>query len=377
MLGKVGRAWAGAVAVVAVVLSAGGQSSAEVRVSAIDDLFSKFSANDPGCAVLVIKDGRRVFRKGYGVGEPRTRQKIGPETNFRLASLTKQFTAMAVMLLVHDGKLRYEEHLTDVFPDFPAYGKKITIRNLLNHTSGLIDYEDIMAVQYKGVPDEKIPQISDAGVMHLMKNQARTRFVPGTRWAYSNSGYVVLAQVVEKRSGMRFGDFLRTRIFEPLEMTATVAYEKGRNEVVHRAYGHTKSSGVWRETDQSSTSATLGDGGIYTSLVDLEKWDRALREHSLLSERDMQPAYRVATTTKGGSLEQPDGKAAPLYGFGWFLDAYRGHRRYAHYGETVGFRNAIQRFPDDGLTVIVLSNRAEVDAPALAQSVADLYLAQH
>jgi CubicO group peptidase (beta-lactamase class C family) len=361
----------------AAMFSVQGTMVGQVSASAVENIFSKFASDrNPGCAVLVIKDGRNVFRRGYGVADLSTLQKIGPETNFRLASFTKQFTAMAVMLLVHDGKLRYEDRLTDVFPDFPAYGRTITIRQLLNHPSGLIDYEDIMAAQYKGIPDEKIPQISDAGVLKLLKEQTGTQFAPGTRWSYSNSGYVVLAQVIEKRSGMRFGDFLRTRIFEPLGMNGTTAYEKGRNEVARRAYGHTLIGGVWHETDQSSTSATLGDGGVYTSLNDVEKWDRALREHTLLGEREMQPAYSAATMANGAFLQQLDGGVAPLYGFGWFLDPYRGHRRYAHYGETVGFRNAIQRFPDDRLTVIVLSKRAEVDAPALAERVADLYLAK-
>src|ERR1700739_343935 len=130
--------------------------SEQVSPAPIDALFSKFdSARDTGCAVLVIKDGRAVFRKGYGVAELRTHEKIGSETNFRLASLTKQFTAAAILLLVHDGKLRYDERLSGVFPGFPAYGKGITIRQMLNHTSGLIDYEDIMATEYSGVPDEK------------------------------------------------------------------------------------------------------------------------------------------------------------------------------------------------------------------------------
>jgi CubicO group peptidase (beta-lactamase class C family) len=350
----------------------------QVSTSAIDSLFSGFaSAHDPGCAVLVIKDGEAVFRKGYGVADLRTLEKISPETNFRLASLTKQFTAMAVMLLVHEGKLQYEDRLTDVFPDFPAYGKAITIRQLLHHTSGLIDYEDIMAKEYAGISDDKIPQIKDTGVIDLLKRQTSTKFTPGTRWEYSNSGYVVLAMVVEKRSGMRFGDFLRQRIFTPLGMTGTIAYEKGRNEVTHRAYGHTRTAGGWSETDQSSTSATLGDGGVYTSLDDLEKWDHALAANTLLTAKEMEPALTAATTAStaanGAPLQQAGGSLAPLYGFGWFLGPYRGHRRYAHYGETVGFRTAIQRFPDDHLTVIVLANRADVDAPALAESVADLY----
>jgi CubicO group peptidase (beta-lactamase class C family) len=350
-------------------------ASAQVPASQIDALFSKLTnPREPGCAVLVIKDGKMVFRKGYGITDLRSLHAITPQTNFRLASLTKQFTATAIMLLVHDGKLRYDDYLSDVFSDFPAYGRAITIRHLLNHTSGLLDYEDIMEKQSAGVPDEMIPQIKDAGVLELLKHQTGTKFPPGTRWAYSNSGYVVLAMVVEKKSGMSFGDFLQQRIFKPLEMNGTIAYEKGKNEIANRAYGHTLNAGVWRETDQSSTSATLGDGGIYTSLDDLGKWDRALTGHTLLTAKEMAAALFPPAAASGGPLQKPDGSLAPLYGFGWFLDPYRGHRRYSHYGETVGFRTAIQRFPDDALTVIVLANRAEEDAPSLAESVADLYL---
>jgi len=363
-----------AICLILMTLSFRPAASAQVSPAAIDALFSKFeSARDPGCAVLVIKDGKAIFRKGYGVADLRTHQKIGPETNFRLASLTKQFTAMAIMLLVHDGKPQYDERLTDIFPGFPSYGRTITVRQMLTHTSGLIDYEDIMAKEYAGIADEKIPQIHDVGVLDLLKQQSTTRFAPGTRWEYSNSGYVLLAMVVEKRSGMSFGDFLRERVFKPVGMTHTIAYEKGKNEVAQRAYGHTLDAGPWRETDQSSTSATLGDGGVYTSLADLEKWDRALAEHTLLSAKEMQPSLMSATDANRAPLRKLDGSLAPLYGFGWFLDAYRGHRRYWHYGETVGFRTAIERFPDDRLTVIVLTNRAEADAPALVETVADLY----
>jgi CubicO group peptidase (beta-lactamase class C family) len=348
---------------------------AQVTATQIDAIFAKFTnPREPGCAVLVIEDGKAVFRKGYGITDLRSLHAITPQTNFRLASLTKQFTATAIMLLARDGKLRYDDHLSNVFPDFPTYGRAITIRHLLNHTSGLLDYEDIMEKQRAGVPDERIPQIKDAGVLELLKHQLRTKYPPGTRWDYSNSGYVVLAMMVEKKSGMSFGDFLQQRIFKPLEMNRTIAYEKGKNEVGNRAYGHTRNAGGWGETDQSSTSATLGDGGIYTSLDDLEKWDRALTGHTLLTAKEMAAALTLPATASGGPFQKPDGSLAPLYGFGWFLNPYRGHRRHSHYGETIGFRTAIQRFPDDALTVIVLANRAEVDAPALAERVADLYL---
>ena len=340
----------------------------------LEALFSKFSnPRDPGCAVLVIRNSKVLFEKGFGVRDLRSFHPIDSETNFRLASLTKQFTATAIMLLVHEGKLHYDDHLTDIFSDFPTYGRAVAIRHLLNHTSGLVDYEDVMQKQNPGVPDDRIPQIHDAEVLALMKQQTGTKFPPGSRWDYSNSGYVVLAMVVEKISGMSFGDFLRERIFKPLAMNNTIAYEKGKNEVRNRAYGHTQTAAGWRETDQSSTSATLGDGGIYTSLDDLEKWNRALDQHTLLSAQDTAPALR-APEWKNGPLLTLSGSIAPRYGFGWFLDPLEGHVRYSHYGETVGFRNAIQRFPNDRLTVIVLSNRAELDAPALGESIAKVFL---
>ena len=348
-------------------------ASAQVSSSQLDAIFSSLKSTDaPGAAVLVVDKGHAVFRRGYGVTDLRTLHPIDAQTNFRLASFTKQFTAACIMLLVHDGKLRYDDHLTDIFREFPAYGKAITVRNLLNHTSGLPDYEDILTKQYPNTPDEKIPQILDAGVLKLLEQQTSGKFPPGSKWEYSNSGYAVLAMIVEKVSGKSFGQFLHERIFTPLKMTNTLAYEKGKNEVPHRAYGFSKIDGTWRETDQSSTSAVLGDGGIYSSLDDLAKWDRALRDHTLLSAAEMRPALTPVRPTKASS-KSPEGKPVS-YGFGWFLDPYRGHRRMYHDGDTIGSRTTIQRFPDDQLTVIVLANRADVDPEELALKVADLYL---
>jgi CubicO group peptidase (beta-lactamase class C family) len=276
------------------------------------------------------------------------------------------------MLLARDGKLHYDDRLTDFFPEFPAYGKSITVRNLLNHTSGLPDYEDILMKQYEGTPPERVPQILDAGVLKLLEAQTSGKFTAGSKWDYSNSGYAVLAMIVEKVSGKPFGRFLQERIFTPLRMKHTLAYEKGKNEVPHRAYGHTKEDNRFHETDQGPTSAVLGDGGIYSSLGDLANWDRALRDHTLLTEAEMQPAL-TPVSPADGPAKTPEGQ--PLsYGFGWFLDPYAGHRRMSHYGETVGFRTNIQRFPDDNLTIIVLANRADADPEALALKVADLYL---
>lgn len=361
-----------------IVLSLPSLGSAQVSPAQIDAIFSPLkSTTAPGAAVLVIRNGQTVFRQGYGVTDLRTLHPIDAQTNFRLASFTKQFTAACIMLLARDGKLHYDDHLTDFFPEFPAYGKPITVRNLLNHTSGLPDYEDILEKQYPNTPDDKIPQIKDAGVLKLLEQQTTPKFPAGTKWDYSNSGYATLAMIVEKVSGKPFGQFLHDRIFAPLKMQNTLAYEKGKNEVPHRAYGHTKEKDSWKQTDQSSTSAVLGDGGIYSSLDDLAKWDRALRDHTLLSEAEMQPALTPMQLTTGPAKNN-DG-ANVSYGFGWFLDPYpdsnkKLHKRMWHDGETIGFRTTIQRFPDDNLTIIVLANRSDLNPEQLALKVADLYL---
>jgi len=346
--------------------------SPQVRSSEIDRVFAALkSSNTPGAAVLVVHNGKPVFGQGYGVTDLHTLDPIDAETDFRLASFTKQFTAMSIMLLVHDGKMHYDDPLTDFFPDFPAYGKSITVRNLLNHTSGLPDYEDLLTREYPHTPDDQIPQIQDAGVLKLLEQQTAGKFPAGSKWEYSNSGYVTLGLIVGKVSGKPFGQFVDDRIFAPLDMNHTLAYEKGKNEVPHRAYGHTKEKDGWHETDQSSTSATLGDGGIYTSIDDLAKWDRALRDHTLLSEAEMQPALTPVQPT-AGPAKSSDG--AVSYGFGWFLSPYKGHKRMWHDGETMGFRTTIQRFPNDDLTVIILANRTDLNPQDLALKVADLFL---
>jgi CubicO group peptidase (beta-lactamase class C family) len=325
----------------------------------IDAIFAPVTdAKSPGLAVLVRRDGRTVFQRGYGVRDLRTLDRIDAKTDFRLASFTKQFTAMAIMLLVHDGKLRYDQRLTEVFPDFPAYGQAIAIRHLLTHTSGLPDYEDLMK------PDTwtAAHQIQDAEVLGLLKRQTAGKFAPGTSWAYSNSGYVVLGSIVAKVSGQPFGKFLHDRIFQPLRMSRTLVYIDGKNTVANRAYGHTKEGGHFIETDQSSTSATQGDGGIYSNLEDLARWDDALDDHTLLSEAEMHMALTP--------VKLHDGSPRVSYGFGWFLDPFEGHPRMWHTGSTMGFRTVIERFTSEKLTIVVLCNRTDLDPEKLALQTA-------
>lgn len=347
------------------------------RAALIDSVFSRVTAaGDPGLAVVVRQNGQTIFTKAYGMRDLRSRLPNTLATDFRLASFTKQFTAMAIMLLVHDGKLRYDDNLTQVFPDFPMYGRSITVRNLLNHTSGLMDYSTLLDEANPGKSWIEIPQVQDAEVLEMMKKQAKTRFAPGTKWEYSNSGYVVLGTIVARVSGKSYGEFLRERIFQPLGMKRTIVFEYGKNAVPERAYGYTNDAGVWLETDQSSTSATLGDGGVYSCVEDLARWDDALTNHTLLSAEEMAPAI-AAVTLPDTSQRVPmaDGGKPSAYGFGWFVDPYMNHARMWHTGGTMGFRTVIERFPEEKLSIIILCNRVDLDPEELARKLADLFFA--
>lgn len=362
--------------------AASGTLSAAQPSAPIDAIFSsKIDSQSPGAAVLIRKNGHTVFAKGYGVANLNVHPKIDVHTNFRLASFSKQFTAMAIMLLVHDGKLRYDQNLTELFPGFPAYGRAITVRHLLTHTSGLPDYETLMEQKEKAEGKQlwsRFHQIHDDEVLALLAHETHGTFEPGSSWSYSNSGYVVLGLIVAKVSGMPYPDFLQRRIFKPLKMSTTVAYINGVNAVRHRALGYSNQSAHFEETDQSATSATLGDGGIYSNLSDLSRWDDALTSGKLLSKTEMAPALEPVKLNDGSATHWPPANGdsdnlAPnqpvSYGFGWFLSPVEGRPCMWHTGSTSGFLTLIQRFTDNGLTIVILLNRTDLDRVDLARQI--------
>jgi CubicO group peptidase (beta-lactamase class C family) len=332
-------------ALVALLLLAGCKS----MIDPIDSLMHAYDGDVPGASLLVIRDGRVIERRVYGLADVDQHERATPQTNYRLASVTKQFTAAAILHLAKDGKLTLDDRVRQWLPSLPVANDAITIRHLLTHTSGLIDYEDVM-------PPDTTEQILDAGVLRLLETHSQTYFAPGTSYRYSNSGYALLALIVERASGMPFAAYLHERIFAPLGMDATVAYERGISQVLHRAYGHTLVDGKWMQTDQSTTSAVLGDGGIYSSIDDLAKWDAALYDELYA------PAFVPATKTDDPNVQ---------YGFGWRISEHRGQRMLWHSGETRGFRNVILRFPEKRLTVVLLTNRNEPEPYATAMRVAD------
>jgi CubicO group peptidase (beta-lactamase class C family) len=329
------------------------------RETSIDALLAQYNhADAPGAAVMVIRGGKVLYRRGYGLADAEARVAVTPATNFRLASVTKQFTAMAIMMLAERGKLSLESPLTRFFPDYPAYGKQITVRHLLNHTSGLKAYEEL-------IPSSQTAQVKDRDVLDLLKQQTSGYFPPGSDWRYSNTGYAHLAMIVEKASGMTFAAFLKKNIFGPLKMSGTVAFEEGISTVRNRAYGYTDRGDRFERTDQSVTSAVLGDGGIYSSVDDLFKWDQALYTTKLVAADTREQAFLPVVTSSGKQTR---------YGFGWEIGEWHGLRTLRHGGSTVGFRTHILRVPDREFTVIVLINRTQAKPEEIADRIGELYL---
>lgn len=333
------------------MLIAGGCAMQEHTMSdRVDALMQEYAGERPGAAVLVLRDGEAIVRRGYGLADLDARTPITPQTSFRLASVSKQFTAAAILLLMEDGALQLDDPAFRWLPSLPDAARDVTIRQLLTHTSGLVDYEDV-------IPANLTRQLRDADVLTLLETQHSIYFRPGEGYRYSNSGYALLALIVEKASGKTFANFLRERIFVPLGMSSTVAYEDGVSTVANRAYGHTQASSGWRRTDQSQTSAVLGDGGIYSSIDDLAKWDAALYDERLLRAESLQLAFTPATPTDDASIQ---------YGFGWRITG----ETVWHSGETIGFRNVLVRWPKRRLTVVVLTNRNEPEPYQLALQIA-------
>ncbi len=310
-----------------------------------------------GAAVLVIDHGNIIFRQTYGLADTENQTPVTPQTNFRIASITKQFTATAVMLLVDDGKLSLDDTLDQFFPGFPDYGQRITVRHLLNHRSGLPDYEDL-------IPENTTLQVHDLDVLKMILDTDEPLFETGTKHAYSNTGYTLLGLIVEQTAKQPFHDFLKTRIFDPVGMDRTLMYVRGINAVPNRAFGHTKQKDQWTRDDQSLTSAVRGDGGIYSSLDDLAKWVAALDSQQLLSDESTKQMFTPTQTDESFG-----------YGFGWRIDTYKDQPRVHHNGGTRGFSLCLQRFPERDAAVVVLFNsNIDGNMTPVGDRVADLVL---
>ncbi|NQV14001.1 beta-lactamase family protein [bacterium] len=318
----------------------------------IDALFSAYSDDNPGASVMVIHKGKVILNNNYGLANIAQHIPVTEMSNFRLASITKQFTAMAILQLMDEKLLDFNTKMIEIFPEFPDYANAIDYGQLLHHTSGLVDYEELMA-------DTLSVPLLDADVLHLLLTQDSTYFEPGSNYSYSNGGYAILALTVERLAGLSFPEYLEKHIFIPLGMHASLAYKRADPDFSNRAFGYYVNQGDVLLSDQSMTSSVLGDGGVYSSTSDMYKWDQALYGTSLLSQALMDSAF---TPWKED------------YGCGWRIEDYRGLKRISHTGSTSGFRNVFQRFPEQEFSVIILTNRRDPGVQYLAEAITDIYL---
>ncbi|OGG65805.1 hypothetical protein A3I99_03190 [Candidatus Kaiserbacteria bacterium RIFCSPLOWO2_02_FULL_45_11b] len=326
----------------------------------IEEIIAPYSKDKcPGCAVGVVQSGNPISEITVGHADLENDIQVSSQTNFRLASVTKQFVAVAILILIEKKQISAEDTLSKFFPDFPDYGKDITIHYLLTHSSGLFDYEKLM-------PEAQTAQIHDEGVLDLLRKQEGTRFPPGTRYSYSNGGYCLLRLIIEKVSGQTIDSFLREYLFAPLGMDSTLINHESATNIPNRAYGHSHKDSEWIRTDQDKTSATIGDGGIYSSLEDMQKWPQAFYTDKVLSKemRDLM-LKRHILTDEGENV---------YYGYGVCLKDHNGKRIAYHGGSSIGFQTGVYYLLDEESAVIFLSNRTGEKGSEIAENIADAIL---
>jgi len=316
----------------------------------------------PGVALAVVREGKIIKAAGYGLSNVELGVATKPESILQTGSVGKQFTATAVMMLVEDGKVGLDDKITKYFPNAPAAWKDITVRHLLTHTSGISDYT---SEKTGGAINLRLDYTEE----ELVKKIAALPldFPPGEKWSYSNSGYLILGVLIHYLTGEFYGDFLKQRVFQPLQMTSTRIISEA-DIVPNRSAGYRLVKGELKNQEWVSPSLnTTADGALYTNVLDLAKWDAALYTEKLLKRSSFDQMW---TPVKLNS-----GKTYP-YGFGWSISDVNGHRLLHHGGAWQGFTMHISRYVDDKLTIIVMTNldSGHSDPGKIAQGVAAIYV---
>jgi CubicO group peptidase (beta-lactamase class C family) len=352
------------------VFSAGGAATAaplsRAALAQVDRVAGAWVAagHTPGLTIGVMQDGKVVFVKGYGQAQLENRTPIQPETVFRIGSVSKQFTAAAVLKLVEEGRLSLDDRLSKYYPDFPR-GDEVTIRQMLNHTSGIHNYIEVSG------PRELMPLMTDYNyttdewIRHIVEQKPLYDFAPGSAYHYSNAGYFLSAAIVEKVSGQAFGDYLKDHVFKPAGLTSTAVDTDGPI-VPLRASGYEvvrKGAKGYRTANYVTMSVTSGAGGLRSTASDLLKWQDALLSGRVVAPglvKQMLEPGRLSDGRLASSAPFPTPNAnAPAqrdYGLGIEVDAVAGHRRVSHGGNIYGFNAALDSYPDDGVAWVALSN---------------------
>lgn len=327
----------------------------------IDSIFTNWNKADvPGCALGIIKEGKLIYAKGYGMANLEYDIPNAAHTVFRIGSTSKQFTAACIVLLAEKNKLSLDDNLKSLFPDFPTYAEKITIRHLLNHTSGIRDYLQISYL--KGLGDDDY--YTDYQVMKWLVNQTDLNFEPGEEYLYSNSGYWLLGQIVSKVAGMNMAEFAEKEIFEPLGMHDTHFHNDHTQIVKNRASGYVPDNdGTYKIS--MTTLDMIGDGGIFTTINDIKKWDDAYYESNTLSRAFWDVMTQQGKLNNGEVIN---------YASGLGISTYKGLKTIRHGGAFVGFRAELLRFPEQKLSIAIFANRGDANPSGMANQVADILL---
>jgi len=328
---------------------------------AIDRIFTEWNKTDvPGCALGIIKEGKLIYAKGYGMANMEYDIPNSASSVFRIGSTSKQFTAASIVLLAEKDKLSLDDNLKSLFPDFPDYAKKITIRHLLNHTSGIRDYLQISYL--KGLGDDDY--YTDDNVMKWLINQTDLNFSPGEEYLYSNSGYWLLGQIVKKVAGINMAEFAMKEIFEPLEMNSTHFHNDHTQIVKNRASGYVPDNNENFKISMT-TLDMIGDGGIFTTINDIKKWDDDYYETAVLSKELWNVMTQQGVLNNGEVID---------YASGLMISKYKGLKTVRHGGAFVGFRAEILRFPEQKLSIAIFANRGDANPSRMANQVADILL---
>ncbi|HEY9284252.1 MAG TPA: serine hydrolase domain-containing protein [Pyrinomonadaceae bacterium] len=335
-------------------LLVGTPAYAQDKTGEIDKVFGWAKPDAPGCAVAVSQHGKLVVNRAYGSADLERGAPLTPASIFDIGSVRKQFVAAAVLLLVEDGKLSLSDDIRKHFPELPDYGQKITVDHLLTHTSGIRDWIGLRPLAGGNVVD----------VVSLILRQRGLNFAPGEEWSYSNSGYVLLTDLVARASGMSFPDFTRKRLFEPLGMKATTSPGDLRDVIKNRALGYEKEGNGWRVGMYVGNERGSGGGAVLGTASDLVIWNDALtsgRLGAFVTEK-LQEQARLNNGRKLG------------YARGLFVDSHRGGALVSHSGSAAGYSAWLGRLPAQGLSIAVLCNSDEASATALARRVGDQFL---
>jgi CubicO group peptidase (beta-lactamase class C family) len=312
----------------------------------------------PGLSVAVVKDGKVVTAKGYGLANAELMTPATENTFYQLASVTKQFTATGILRLVQDGKLGLDDKISTKLTDLPAAWANVTVRQLLTHTSGIKNYTEV-----EGFDRHVREDLTNADVLKLVTG-APLDFPSGSKFHYSNTGFFLLGMIIEKVSGKTYGDFLSERIFQPLGMTST-RFNDIHAVLKNRANGYTFEHNTLQNADFVSPSQPFAAGGLVSTVVDMAKWDAALNGDKLLPKATLESMWTPTKLSDGTNSD---------YGFGWGIREKKGHRIIAHSGGINGFSTSIVRLPEDKLTVIVLANSDGARAEGIAMDIVVTYV---